>query len=159
MGHAEKDWRDAQPGDNAVDGTAVPPGSGLEEEAVVVEYTVVDNGSGPAGNAAVTAEPGLAYEPVDAEGMTGTAAATAGEHERFAARWQEIQAEFVDDPRRAIQDADALVDDLMQRLNQMLARERAQLDSRVRAGEDISTEDLRQGLQRYRLLVQRLLAA
>jgi hypothetical protein len=41
----------------------------------------------------------------------------------------------------------------------MLAREREQLDPRARAGEDISTEDLRRGLQRYRSLVQRLLAA
>lgn len=83
----------------------------------------------------------------------------AGDHERFAARWQEIQAEFVDDPRKAVEDADALVADLVQRLNQRLAREREQLGSPARAGQDISTEDLRQGLQRYRSLVQRLLAA
>jgi hypothetical protein len=88
-----------------------------------------------------------------------TALGDADGQERFAARWQEIQAEFVDDPRKAVEDADALVADLIERLNQMLAREREQLDPRARAGEDISTEDLRRGLQRYRSLVQRLLAA
>jgi hypothetical protein len=193
MTHAEKDWGDARPEDGGVDDVAGARHSGPEEEAVIVEYSVVDDGSGPAENAARRAEPELAHEPVDAEGTPAAAGAAgtadvadmadiadmaaapgtaardgqapdtalgdADGQERFAARWQEIQAEFVDDPRKAVEDADALVADLIERLNQMLAREREQLDPRARAGEDISTEDLRRGLQRYRSLVQRLLAA
>ncbi len=77
--------------------------------------------------------------------------------ERFVARWQEIQAGFVDEPRRAVQDADALVVDMMDRLARMLASEREQLELPGKAGE-VSTEDLRQGLQRYRALFERLLA-
>lgn len=74
-------------------------------------------------------------------------------------RWKEIQAQFVDEPRTAVQDADALVADLMQRLARTFAAERAQLESRWASGEDVSTEDLRQGLRRYRSFFERLLAA
>ena len=74
-------------------------------------------------------------------------------------RWKEIQAQFVDDPRSAVQDADALVADLMQRLARMFADERGQLESRWASGESVSTEDLRQGLRRYRSFFERLLAA
>jgi hypothetical protein len=74
-------------------------------------------------------------------------------------RWKEIQAQFVDDPRNAVQQADALVADLMQRLARMFADERGQLESRWASGEAVSTEDLRQGLRRYRSFFERLLAA
>jgi uncharacterized protein involved in copper resistance len=74
-------------------------------------------------------------------------------------RWKEIQAQFVDEPRQAIQDADALVADLMQRLAKMFARGRSDLESRLSSGSEASTEDLRQGLQRYRSFFERLLAA
>ena len=83
--------------------------------------------------------------------------ASAGDQERFVARWQEIQAGFVDEPRRAVQDADALVVDMMDRLARMLASEREQLESLGEAGK-VSTEDLRQGLRRYRALFDRLMA-
>jgi hypothetical protein len=55
-------------------------------------------------------------------------------------RWKEIQAQFVDEPRSAVQDADALVADLMQRLARTFAAERAQLESRWASGEDVSTK-------------------
>jgi hypothetical protein len=74
-------------------------------------------------------------------------------------RWKDIQAEFVDEPRRAVQDADALVAELMQRLAQMFASEREQLESRWAGGDDVSTEELRHGLRRYRSFFERLLAA
>jgi hypothetical protein len=74
-------------------------------------------------------------------------------------RWKDIQAQFVDEPRRAVQDADALVADLMQRLARMFASERDQLESRWASGDDVSTEDLRRGLRRYRSFFERLLAA
>jgi hypothetical protein len=74
-------------------------------------------------------------------------------------RWKDIQAEFVDEPRKAVQDADALVADLMQRLARMFASERDQLESRWAGGDEVSTEDLRRGLRRYRSFFERLLAA
>jgi hypothetical protein len=81
------------------------------------------------------------------------------ELQSILARWKDIQAEFVDEPRKAVQGADALVAELMQRLAQMFASEREQLESRWAGGDDVSTEDLRRGLRRYRSFFERLLAA
>jgi len=81
------------------------------------------------------------------------------EMQTVVSRWREIQAEFVDEPRRAVHDADALVADLMQRLASMFAHEREELEARWSSGSDVDTEDLRQGLQRYRSFFERLLAA
>ena len=81
------------------------------------------------------------------------------EMQSMRARWKDIQAEFVDEPRTAVQAADALVAELMQRLAQMFAGERDQLESRWAGGDEVSTEDLRDGLRRYRSFFERLLAA
>jgi hypothetical protein len=81
------------------------------------------------------------------------------EMQSMRARWKDIQAEFVDEPRTAVQDADALVAELMQRLAQMFASERDELESRWAGGDEVSTEDLRDGLRRYRSFFERLLAA
>ena len=96
-------------------------------------------------------------DPLVAEVHEPAGLGSAGDHERFVARWQEIQAGFVDEPRRAVQDADALVVDMMDRLARMLASEREQIESAGETGK-VSTEDLRQGLRRYRALYERLLA-
>jgi hypothetical protein len=81
------------------------------------------------------------------------------EMQSMLAQWKDIQAEFVDEPRKAVQDADALVANLMQRLARMFASERDQLESRWSGGGQVSTEDLREGLRRYRSFFERLLAA
>jgi hypothetical protein len=47
----------------------------------------------------------------------------------------------------------------MQRLAAMFASERAGLEKRWAGGDEVSTEDLRQGLRRYRSFFERLLAA
>jgi hypothetical protein len=73
-------------------------------------------------------------------------------------RWSDIQAAFVDAPQQAVQDADALVADLMQHLAQMFATERQQLEGQWSRGGTVSTEDLRVSLQRYRSFFQRLLS-
>ena len=82
-----------------------------------------------------------------------------GELRGITMRWKDIQAEFVDEPQKAVQEADALVAELMQRLAVMFATERAELESRWAGGDQVSTEDLRQGLRRYRSFFERLLAA
>jgi len=81
------------------------------------------------------------------------------EMQRILGQWKGIQAEFVDGPRKAVQDADALVAEIMQSLAQSFASEREQLEAQWAAGDDVSTEDLRQSLRRYRSLFDRLLAA
>ena len=74
-------------------------------------------------------------------------------------RWKDIQAEFVDEPTTAVKEADALVAELMQRLAAMFATERHELENRWASGNEVSTEDLRQGLRLYRSFFERLLAA
>jgi len=74
-------------------------------------------------------------------------------------RWEAIQVTFVDDPRRAVEDADGLVAHVMQQLADGFARERETLEGQWSRGEDVSTEDLRVALQRYRSFFQRLLSA
>jgi hypothetical protein len=82
-----------------------------------------------------------------------------GELQNITMRWKDIQAEFVDEPEQAVQEADALVAELMQRLAAMFANERAGLEKRLAGDQQVSTEDLRQGLRRYRSFFERLLAA
>jgi hypothetical protein len=77
----------------------------------------------------------------------------------FQTRWEKIQTGFVDEPRETVEQADALVADLMKRLAEGFAAERERLESQWGRGEDVSTEDLRIALQRYRGFFQRLLSA
>ena len=73
-------------------------------------------------------------------------------------RWDAVQASFVDEPRRAVEDADSLVAGAMKRLAETFAAERATLESQWDRGDDVSTEDLRIALQRYRSFFARLLS-
>lgn len=73
-------------------------------------------------------------------------------------RWDTIQAGFVDEPRRAVENADELVAGAMSRLAETFANERSQLEVQWDRGDDVSTEDLRIALQRYRAFFGRLLA-
>jgi hypothetical protein len=77
----------------------------------------------------------------------------------FTSRWQEIQTSFVDEPRDSVAQADALVADLMQRLAGSFAQERERLEAQWDRGDDVSTEDLRVALTRYRSFFDRLLSA
>jgi hypothetical protein len=74
-------------------------------------------------------------------------------------RWQELQTGFVDEPRRTVEQADELVAQVMQRLAESFASERERLEGQWGRGEDVSTEDLRVALQRYRAFFRRLLSA
>jgi hypothetical protein len=73
-------------------------------------------------------------------------------------RWQEIQAGFVDEPRQAVQKADELVAGAMKRLAEVFAEERSKLETQWDRGGDVSTEDLRVALRRYRSFFDRLLS-
>src|SRR6478736_2521826 len=73
-------------------------------------------------------------------------------------RWTDIQAGFVDEPRRAVEQADGLVAEAIKRLAETFANERNQLEGQWDRGGDVSTEDLRQALQRYRSFFSRLLS-
>ena len=72
--------------------------------------------------------------------------------------WSAIQAAFVDEPRRAVEQADSLVASAMKRLAEVFAEERSKLEHQWDRGDNVSTEDLRIALQRYRSFFHRLLA-
>ena len=76
----------------------------------------------------------------------------------FRAQWDQIQTGFVDEPRKAVEDADALVAAAMKRLAEVFASERSQLEGQWDRGDNVSTEDLRLALQRYRSFFGRLLS-
>jgi molecular chaperone GrpE (heat shock protein) len=79
--------------------------------------------------------------------------------EQLRERWQSIQAAFVDEPQEAVQQADALVTDVIKRLTRTFEETKDSLETQLAEAEDVSTEDLRIGLQRYRTFFERLLAA
>ena len=81
-----------------------------------------------------------------------------GEAESLRTRWSTIQTEFVDEPRRSVEQADELVATAMKRLAEIFANERDGLERNWDRGDDVSTEDLRIALQRYRSFFDRLLS-
>jgi hypothetical protein len=76
----------------------------------------------------------------------------------FRTRWQDIQGGFVDEPRRAVEQADGLVAEVMKQLAQGFADERSNLESQWDRGEATETEELRLALRRYRSFFDRLLS-
>jgi hypothetical protein len=80
------------------------------------------------------------------------------ETDDFRHRWADIQTGFVDEPRQAVERADALVAAAIKRLAEIFAQERANLEQQWARGGDVSTEDLRVALKRYRGFFDRLLS-
>jgi hypothetical protein len=75
----------------------------------------------------------------------------------FRSQWSKVQTGFVDQPRRTVEDADKLVASVMQRLAEGFANERSGLEQQWESGDNVSTEDLRVALRRYRSFFDRLL--
>lgn len=80
------------------------------------------------------------------------------ELESLRVRWKEVQTAFVDEPRKAVEQADGLVASAMKRLAEVFAQERSGLEKQWDRGDNVSTEDLRVALQRYRSFFDRLLS-
>ena len=127
--------------DDAEDPDAGPPRDDTSERA--------DSESGPAPGAAASGPTAGERGPLLPQDQS----------ERFTGRWQEIQTGFVDEPRESVAKADALVAELMQELAASFSDERERLESQWEGGDDVSTEDLRVALTRYRSFFDRLLSA
>ena len=85
----------------------------------------------------------------------------AEEAEGYRTRWDAVQTGFVDEPKRAVQEADALVAQVIKRLSEVFADERTRLEQQWGRGDQstqISTEDLRLALRKYRSFFERLLS-
>jgi uncharacterized protein YcbX len=76
---------------------------------------------------------------------------------KFRSRWTAIQSKFVDDPRDSVKQADDLVADIIKNVTMNFAERRITLEKQWNNGENISTEDMRQALKRYRSFFGRLL--
>ena len=96
--------------------------------------------------------------PPEPEGQQAEPLFPSTEAQDFRARWDTIQAGFVDEPRRAVEAADSLVAAAMKRLAETFADERQSLETQWDRGDDVSTEDLRLALRRYRSFFGRLLS-
>jgi hypothetical protein len=104
-------------------------------------------------------EPELAEIVENADGEPELSPLFSDETEReLRTQWHEIQTGFVDEPRRAVKQADELVARLMQQLAQGFSDQRNSLERQWERAEKISTEDLRLALRRYRSFFQRLLS-
>ncbi len=124
-----------------------------EEKLTTAELASVEGGNGnkregqPEQNRASGGDGGT-LQPLLASDVT----------QKFRVRWDELQIKFVDDPRNSVAQADQLVAELMKSLAGTFAYEREGLESQWGKGENISTEDLRIVLQRYRSFFERFLA-
>lgn len=76
---------------------------------------------------------------------------------KFRSRWMAIQSKFVDDPRDSVKQADDLVADIIKNVTMSFADRRIGLEKQWNSGDNISTEDMRQALKRYRAFFERLL--
>ena len=97
-------------------------------------------------------------EPTETEEDRSTPLFAGNESDDFRHRWTDIQAAFVDEPRQAVEKADTLVAEAIKRLAEIFARERGNLEQQWAKGGDVSTEDLRVALRRYRSFFDRLLS-
>ena len=79
------------------------------------------------------------------------------ESEEFRTKWLDIQSRFVDYPSVSVKDADDLVADVIKNITRSFADKRMALESQWKSG-DVSTEDLRMAMKRYRSFFNRLLS-
>jgi hypothetical protein len=129
---------------NAAGGQAAAPEGGTKEileDAVPVESTAAPSMPGA---------PDRAAQP--------TPLLVSDETHTFRSRWDSIQTGFVDEPRHSVEQADGLVAEVMKRLAETFAEERSKLEGQWSRGDNVSTEDLRLALQRYRSFFDRLLS-
>ncbi len=150
---------DADPVANGTE--PVLPGSGTEAPVVATDEPPVvlpDEGAAPVAvvSAAVVTEAAADWRPEGAPGSVEMPASLLGaiDPDETRARFLDIQAGFVDEPRQAVHEAERFVDDLVQQLVRALETERASLKNTIENG---STEDLRVALRGYRAFVDRLL--
>jgi hypothetical protein len=140
---------------------AVADSGAVVDRSGIVERPGIDGGPGD--------RPGVMDHPSDiARGVTTRTTSTDDTRQLdlfpneelvgYRTRWESIQTGFVDQPRAAVEQADALVSQVVTRLTEVFSRERSTLEGQWTKGDNASTEDLRIALTRYRSFFHRLLS-
>lgn len=130
------------------------PSEPAEDEAAGADFDTQDEAVGAdSGNQRQATDAGAGARAEDEAPQL----LTPEDEEGFRIRWQEVQNEFVDDPRDAVHTADALVADVMQKLAATFADHKQELEEQWNRGEQADTEDLRLALRHYRSFFNRLL--
>ena len=80
------------------------------------------------------------------------------EPDELRRRWESVQASFVDDPRRAVEQADGMVSAAVAALQAHIEQRREDLAETWRDGEQASTDTLLTAFQRYRDLFDGVLS-
>jgi hypothetical protein len=75
----------------------------------------------------------------------------------YRSRWEVVQGDFIDEPRKAVTDADALVGEILDDLSETFHGQRRSLE-RQWEDDESTTEDMRIALRRYRTFFDRLLS-
>lgn len=123
---------------------SAPPPMGVHRQSHATPMSPSSSGAGTAPAMAKEPESGPLFSSAEAADLRG--------------KWDAIQVGFVDEPRRSVQEADSLVAVAMKRLAEQFAAERSTLEGHWDRGGDVSTEDLRIALRRYRSFFGRLLS-
>lgn len=76
----------------------------------------------------------------------------------YQQRWDDIQVRFIDEPRQCVREADDLVGEVTTRISDRFSSARQDMEQRWDGGNEPTTEELRQAVQRYRDFFQRLVA-
>jgi len=106
-------------------------------------------------DSAASPRPGAAVQAADED--RNTPLFSEQEAKDLFSKWDALQVGFIDEPRKAVQQADHLVAIAMKRTAEIFAEERAQLERQWDRGDNVSTEDLRIAMRRYRSFFRRLL--
>ena len=88
----------------------------------------------------------------------GTAFIKQNQVEALQSRWQTIQMEFVDKPKGTVAKADQLIEEVIDRLEQLLTQKRDELKQEWGRSDEPTTEELRLALQHYRTFLNQLLS-
>ena len=127
-----------------------PPSAAHSEPSTPLSESAIAGTEAPAGMTEATT--------AQAESPTQRSLFADDELAGLRARWDNVQAGFVDDPKECVHKADGLVSDVVDQLTIGFAETRSRLEEQWARGEEASTEDLRLALRRYRDFFERLLA-
>lgn len=136
--------------DDAVGSSAATPSTPATTPTPATPATPVTN----AASAGAPSAPGNLPDPDSSE---RAALVTPDRARSYSTRWDQVKGEFVDEPRRAVRGADALVGELLDELQGLFKAQRSEIE-RGLDNDETSTEDLRVALRRYRSFFDRLLS-